>query len=1683
MKTLLTKARPLALALAALAASLIIASFPRPARADCAVGQSICTGRYVGYIGMRAALERNGQRVWILRQADGTYTEVGAAVGTYEDARPLSAEAAAAQTSKYNQFYAPRRLMSRAEYEGTTFKNFKTQLPLVAPGLRGETAYVSVQDNDLIQTASDIVLAEYFMDPRVQVPAGGALLLDRNGNMLASSPSGAYSFLSDFITNRSSTGRSAVCGGAVGDLLTFEQCPLKNLSLTAPLRGVEVDSSSHWGFGDAKVTTDSTGRYVLDYRYAAGWTFIQTVSGYDPLRLGLAPTTELQIFPMPIANPIDNFWVMMRYNKLEPRIKLGGLHIEERQTNGGRGEAAWDTQHIGIEVSMLVGTAFLYNEPRGDFWAGDIPPGPVPIDDVSHRTEYSFVRPPPPPQGQDPLPDLKDRGFLKQINRADLSNTDVYVFDMAGSLLSERNGLKANETDGLVCDTPDHCTLPAGDYQARFNFQGMVKDPGFDGRVKLVVVNRATGYIGTGFATKRGTGLPLLVADDDIVMRPPNLTIKLQRRRKDRRVQTIGFEGSGLTSDTLIVAETTWTDWDGTPLPANLTAGFTGRIARVVEPNKLAPDVQGGGTSGSGLFPILPGKYTQVVKLPNASDLAHFYLHVSPQAIEKNPDFSELTDGGTPLQYRPAHYAPFKVQIFDAPEDIEPGEDLSPWYEDVYRPEQHFSLLDLKPQSLDVVTDQARTNILEKPGATITGDITSIEFLYNLAQDSLPELQRFGSARTYVLTVGGVDKEVTFGSDNLATWTAADLGGDDVEPSDLFGIRLLQEGDEGNVLAEYGLSLFFGITPDNETGDRQVSADENVAEIQAEARIGLNPVDPGNEVRWEFLEGSGPLSSPTSPTDDEGLAYVSLETSHHAGDTYRVTGYLDKVVIDGKPHTLDPPYRATTTTIRVIAGHIPPTGFQGVASRQNFPADGTTLVTMDVLLHDSWGNLPEEGTPVTWLLDGHGTFDVTQDEVTGGRTGALMRAPVIAGEQKVAIVVDGVKSPPTIFRANTVVGRLDANATQILIGSQQAVTMTATFKDVEGNPVAAGTPVYWLQTNGTLTFASDTSGAGFTNDQGVATAMLTAPKNVANIGLIRTIATAAGATGNSPVIEAYSNDANTMRVDRTALVMKPGPYVVEAPSRQLFTDSLVNASEAIPVWSETPVELKGAPGQRPKVTLQDFGIGPLLTIDGLNADGTATIGNDGRARLTIKRRPNAAFSPSLIEGLPSGPAYTLACMDLDADGTCEWETKIGVVAEESAQMVGGFAWGFVTGQVTDNATAAGDFAASWATYGDVRDLTVTGLQLYHIVPGEPNPVVATMSAASLVPIPGINEATAITKVAVKKLVGMQLAGALVGMVHAMNKKADREAAKLFWNEVIEPLTEAIGRLDKKVLESLDKVYKEEKSAEAAARVYARLKNRFGSDTADAFLVRMARYAEDPALGANAADYMTRLFHGMDDRTLHMFASLSTQEGDEIVGYLAKVAGHVDPGDLGRVLGNNVVFDQVKAGAKPYTQKHLIRDLADLAGTPGLADSTKMLKVTRNQVHGFKLEIQFAAAAKRGEIPALKGCTVTSMTVRKFMDFTLGELMPLKTDIDTLLSCPGKGAVAAQVKRGSKALTLKSLRRWSQLVAKKMGLSREKQIVVVTNTTEIKPDVLKFLKEAKDKAEIEVVRIEELNPFD
>ena len=371
-------------------------------------------------------------------------------------------------------------------------------------------------------------------------------------------------------------------------------------------------------------------------------------------------------------------------------------------------------------------------------------------------------------------------GLLTQITQEDYRNTDILIFrESTGQLILHRRGLSDAEIQGRPqtgFDETDnrfaYRVMLRGPRDSDLNIGGGNRAGGYSQfastlkmaapfqhreadhpkpgeTVRVVAINRATGYLGTARTplTSAAGNAMASVEVPEITMRPPNLKIWAERistveqgmTQGAVRQHVIGSEGAGLTSDTTITLYTEWLDSDGSALPTELGLdggeqfGLTGRLAKIVAPNTLAATAIG--SSSLAEFPIAPGRRTQALQIgSNLSQAEHFYIHVvgTPKDADPPPNFA-IGDAVAPYDSRPRRFTPFLVPLFDEASTMadynayrqlqardNPPEDLQnppPTYVWQFRPEYQFSQFDLDMNAIERVTglgtpQEERTDIL-----------------------------------------------------------------------------------------------------------------------------------------------------------------------------------------------------------------------------------------------------------------------------------------------------------------------------------------------------------------------------------------------------------------------------------------------------------------------------------------------------------------------------------------------------------------------------------------------------------------------------------------------------------------------------------------------------------------------------------------------------------------------------------------------------------------------------------------------------------------------------------------------------------------------------------------------------------------------------------------------------------
>ena len=636
----------------------------------------------------------------------------------------------------------------------------------------------------------------------------------------------------------------------------------------------------------------------------------------------------------------------------------------------------------------------------------------------------------------DTLPDIFDRGLLASVDAKDLKTTDMLVYRLSNErLIAGRTGLYDYEISGdsdsllnyrFLFRGPASFIDPAAEDIVSFQSKTLL-DPELYGadadrvrpgeRLEVVLINRATGYVGTAVAAfpERIDGADVSVHPEKIVMRPPNLEIEAERQytveqgltRDETRNYIVGFEGAGLETDEYIKLTTRWYDWDGSPLPADPDfPGYTARIAKIAVPEGDKPADR---LCKISEFPIKPGTHTQFVALSGTDlETAHFYIHVSGAPEKWDPFSSDagpaVGPGEAPLEERPIHYVPIKVPVYDEVATLEArrsDEDAPPVYRRVYRPEMRFSVLDLEgPKLLRTDATGETDDILDDKIPAISTSDLEIEFDYTLLQGDFDPLDPLGPGENAAIAAGADEYEATFSESEQCL----ELDLDRLESLDSEGflaLRLYRSHDPENILWEFAF-LELALLPSESLDDDEpieISADESQAIVSA---ILLDDASGENgearTIEWE-VEGEGSVS-PVSETNEFGGFSTTLSLPTTAGATARVVARLS----DGSSLGFRTPW------YKVVPGR--PASIE-IQTDGDTAIGGLGGVEVALTVRDRFGNPVADGTPVS--IDVPDVRVETEGATVEGRLSATLTGMERAGTKEMTVTAGETAVPAEIY--------------------------------------------------------------------------------------------------------------------------------------------------------------------------------------------------------------------------------------------------------------------------------------------------------------------------------------------------------------------------------------------------------------------------------------------------------------------------------------------------------------------------------------------------------------------------------------------------------------------------------------------------------------------------------------------
>lgn len=843
----------------------------------------------------------------------------------------------------------------------------------------------------------------------------------------------------------------------------------------------------------------------------------------------------------------------------------------------------------------------------------------------------------------DTQPDFEDQGLLSQISEEDLKKTDIYVFRQSNGQMA----IKHHELDEGFIDHVDDwhfwyrlrvpgqrfsdtclgggvCVQGVAESRAAWQeAQGVAEDlrefesdhlrPGE--LVKIIAINRPTGYVGTVVTTINPPQDGVRdEAVEEIVLEPPNLRITAERiytppsglSANEEQQHTIGFEGSALTSDTLISIRTEWFDRDGTPLPSALE-GYTGRMAKVTGPNSL----EGGDVA---TFSIQPGSHLQVVKFEgDILGSEHFYVHVSGFPEWENPGTGAASQG--PLQHRPKNYVPIQVPIFDEAATRQArnannynrnaGEDgveeVPVVYRFPHRPEMQFSVFELDQQALQLsyedeegesqVIDLSRADP-EEVSDIFFGETTLVDLLYSLVAPEVGDpLEPLGPDRELIFALGEDEVPVTFDENGQVEFSHLEHLSR-LAVDDYLTLRLFQNSDSANVLWEYAFAPALQGAP----LEGFVSADDPQLDLVAYLPVGeINSDAPAKNVtvRWRVDGPGGSLEHSVSESSI-GLFTNTLITQREADQEYTVTARItdseDERFAIGEELEFGP--------FKVVPGE--PASIEMEGDADSMQANEVGEIELSAVVYDGHENRVADGTPVTWQLDYDGELQSPVAETADGVASVNYE------------VGDKLLASSVIVQAGTAEQQFPINKTPVTA----ALNLGAASVPADGTTTVAlsvssnaedDTPVEWNTTHGRIINAQNAISGG------QATATLVA-SNIPGDGTV--MVSVADAVDDEVIEYTGAGSGLSARFEHAAIVAEDGPGSV--------TVDTLNGTAQHSYITSTNVTLTGAANQE-----LDLSVGGFFTP---NAPPSLHYAMDG----IVEESPGTASEQRYIADLISG---------------------------------------------------------------------------------------------------------------------------------------------------------------------------------------------------------------------------------------------------------------------------------------------------------------------------------------------------------------------------------------------------------------------------------------------------------------
>lgn len=511
-----------------------------------------------------------------------------------------------------------------------------------------------------------------------------------------------------------------------------------------------------------------------------------------------------------------------------------------------------------------------------------------------------------------------------------------------------------------------------------------------------------------------------------------------------------------------------------------------------------------------------------------------------------------------------------------------------------------------------------------------------------------------------------------------------------------------QSIDDGGIVNTYkncAMLPEFSIFPDNNV---EVSADLDsfpvAVVVDFPEYADSSNVSYTMTVDWSLINGNGNPGTlkQSRMIVNDNVAINQLILSHTAGSSCQVYAKVSSISINGTNKDTSG-FSSTSSIITQIPGLAASISMS--PSALSYPADESSTITINATVKDAHNNNLNGNTAV-WFSDSSGIFKDAETEktVTNGTISAVVYSGDDARTQKVFLAVDSVIDSVTLNSVALDAQISSSHTDSLVIESSGAATLTATFTDKNGKPVADGTEVSWFTTNGKLSGITTTT-------NGQSRAILSS--SMGRIGHARVGAGVGNAVATIKV-PFKSNKSVRLVIERPVISgnrTTDGTYSVDY--LDVSSGTPIERSRDIDVYASTKVHVYGAPYDTVKIKFGEIqavlakrsasATNEHVKFTGLVEDSLAILDVTGHGEFKVQ-------SLGAMNPLDSLAIFSYQIEATATDASTYIAT--GAVAEDKAlAFVENFARGFVGWGKLDGVDAvAGDFAASMIIWGDVRDV-------------------------------------------------------------------------------------------------------------------------------------------------------------------------------------------------------------------------------------------------------------------------------------------------------------------------------------------------------------------------------------------